>query len=392
MTDIFEQIQRRREAVRSNIEKGFNATPFSVSVDDAEIEKAYQVGDLFTDANGKMYIWTEYAPGKFDWHVVNKRRVVEGKGFNGKHGAAGVQAAFEKVDKAFTDINKMALKRTPNGLWRLWYDNADAGSAIDGDCFTEAELKNSNVCYQNRMVVDNFERMKSYLEFNSPDDVYFVQIIKRWKDNKDKPGADAWKAQGKAQGTYHAGAEYLNYWLVHSTAELDSLKNQIVKLCTYNNARAYISINSRNETATKQFIAQEARKLNPQSQEYQRLEPVKFGQAKSGPNWRNERFKVLLDVDATRDATCKINGKTVNVWDETRRRLAYYGIKIATEYETPSGGLHLILNNKNNRNLKPFYSGLKEFDGGQDLKTNATVHPTEDAKMVLYSNVSTGGY
>jgi hypothetical protein len=52
----------------------------------------------------------------------------------------------------------------------------------------------------------------------------------------------------------------------------------------------------------------------------------------------------------------------------------------------------LILNNKNNRNLKPFYAGLSDFDGGRNLGKLATVHPSEDIKMVLYSSVDTAGY
>ena len=33
-----------------------------------ELEKARNVGDLFF-RDGKTYIWTEYAPGKFEWLV-----------------------------------------------------------------------------------------------------------------------------------------------------------------------------------------------------------------------------------------------------------------------------------------------------------------------------------
>ena len=118
-----------------------------------------------------------------------------------------------------------------------------------------------------------------------------------------------------------------------------------------------------------------------------------YGQPKTGPAWRNERLRVLLDVDTQRDSKVKLpNGKTVNVWDETEKRLDDLGIKVVAKYVTPSGGLHLILNNKNNRNLKPFYQGLKDFDGGHNLGNLATVHPSEDIKMVLYSNVETEGY
>ena len=166
-----------------------------------------------------------------------------------------------------------------------------------------------------------------------------------------------------------------------------------MKVCGYNNARAYISINSRSQSQVQQYMGHFKSKYSLSDPRYQHAEAILYGQAKTGADWKNERFKVLLDIDITRDATVRLrNGKTVNVWDETKKRLNDLNIKVAAEYETPSGGLHLILNNKNNRNLKPFYAGLKDFDGGRDLGKLATVHLSEDIKMVLYSNVDTAGY
>ena len=287
----------------------------------------------------------------------------------------------------------MLLKRTPNGNWRLYYNNNDSGSTIDGNAFTQMELKNEDICFQAKRVVDNFDLLGKYMEFKSPDDVYFVQIIKRWKDNKDKPGAEKWRQQGRLKGSYNSGGEFLNYYLIHSPAELDSIKNEVVKICAYNNARAYISINSRSQNMVNNFIGKFRSRFNANDPRYKNAEAILYGQAKSGPNWKNERLKVLLDIDTTRESKTKMpNGKKVNVWDEVKKRIEDYGIKVAAEYETPSGGLHLILNNKNNRNLKPFYKTLKDFDGGRDLGRLSTVHPSEDIKMVLYSNVDTEGY
>ena len=395
---MFEDIQRHRMAVMGNIEKGFN--PYIEESDsdimkafEEELEKAHNVGDLFF-SNGKTYVWTEYASGKYDWHVVKTNKVIRGKGINGAHGLKALNNVYSKIDSNYSDKSKMNLKRTPNGHWRLFYDNQDTGTTIEGNAITESELKEENVCYQDKRVVDNFELLKDYMEFNNPDDVYFVQIIKRWKDNKDKPNAEAWRSQGRVNGSYHSGGEFLNYWLIHSKDELDAIKNDIVKVCSYNNARAYISMNSRSQNQVNQFIGKfKSRFSDPNDPRYKNAEAILYGQAKTGPAWKNERFKVLLDVDTTRDAKVKMpNGKTVNIWDETEKRLKDFNIKVAAKYETPSGGLHLILNNKNNRNLKPFYSGLKDFDGGKDLDRLATVHLSEDIKMVLYSNVDTAGY
>lgn len=356
-------------------------------------EKAHNVGDLF-HCNGKSYIWTEYSPGKFDWRLIKqKQHVIYGKGINGLHGIKALNKVYTSIDKTFTDPKKMMLKRTPNGSWRLHYDGDDAGMTIGGDTLTESELRKDDICYQDKRVVDNFEMLKDYMEFSSPDDVYFVQVIKRWKDNKDKPDADAWKAAGKAKGSYHAGAEYLNYYLIHSAAELEALKPDIIKACSYNNARAYISINSRKQSQVNQYMAKFKGRFNLNDPRAKNAEAILYGMPKSGPAWKNERFKVLFDIDTTRDAKAKMpDGKMVNVWDETKKRLNNLNIKVAAEYETPSGGLHLILNNKNNRNLRPFYKGLKDFDRGRDLDRLATVHPSEDIKMVLYSNVDTEGY
>lgn len=360
---------------------------------DNDLEKAHVVGDMLY-YNGKQYVYTEYKPGKFDWRIANKKKkIIRGDGFKGEHGFKGLQKAYSEIDDSFTDKSKMLLKRTPNGNWRLYYDNNDSGFSISGDAFTQMELKHEDVCYQAKRVVDNFDLLSNYMEFNSPDDVYFVQIIKRWKDNKDKPDAEQWRQQGRQKGSYNSGGEFLNYYLIHSPAELAAIKNEILKVCSYNNARAYISMNSRSQSMVNNFIGKFRSKYSPNDPRYKNAEAILYGQAKSGLAWKNERFKVLLDIDTARDTKTKMpNGKTVNVWDEVKKRAADFGIKVAAEYETPSGGLHMILNNKNNRNLKPFYKTLKDFDGGRDLGRLSTVHPSEDIKMVLYSNVDTEGY
>lgn len=380
---MLEDIINHRRSIERQIAKGFGC----------DIEKGRNVGDVVVANDGKPYVWTEYAPGKYDWHILNTNKVIRGKGVNGLHGVAALEKIYTEINKAFTDPSKMMLKRTPNGNWRLFYDHADAGHTILGDVITGSELEHDNICYQSNKVVDNFESLKDYMEFNSPDDVYFVQIIKRWKDNKDKPGADAWKASKKQEGTYHAGAEYLSYYLIHSYQELQQLQSTIVKECQYNNARAYMSINSRNQAKTTAYMAKYIIGKNPNDPRVKHAEAILYGMPKSGSAWKNERFKVLVDIDAVRTAKAKLSdGSVVNVWDETRKRLKDLGVKVAMEYETPSGGLHLILNNKNNRNLSVFYKGLKDFDGGRDLGMNATVHPSEDTKMILYSNVETAGY
>ena len=83
-----------------------------------------------------------------------------------------------------------------------------------------------------KILIDNFDKVKNILKFDDSDKFYFVQIIKRFKDN---PNMDK-------SGNYHAGGEYLDSWKVFSYDELDALKPEIIRLCTKYNARAYITI------------------------------------------------------------------------------------------------------------------------------------------------------
>ena len=219
--------------------------------------------------------------------------------------------------------------------------------------------------------IDNFDKVEKLLEFNdNGDDFYFVQIIKRYKDN---PNDD------KNQGNYRAGAWYLKSWRIHSADELAQLKPVIIKWCEENNARAYISLNSRSTKDTDSYIKIMKQKLGPNAQN---VEDRVAGAAKDGPNWKGQRLRLFLDID-TPDK---------NIWNEVHYILNMCGIKILDEYETPSGGLRILLPNKEERNLYYAKALFRKFDHWQDKGLLATVHPNVDGKIILYSNVQTKGY
>lgn len=252
--------------------------------------------------------------------------------------------------------------------------------------FSESAFKYicESIINEAQNLVDNFDRVENLMEFNSSDDFYFVQIIKRYKDNPD----DKEKALGIQNGTYHGGAWYLKSWRIHSVKELRAIKNDVINECNKNNARAYISLNSRSETETNNYIKLYVSKFAPGDARIAHAGDIVPGQAKSGPAWKDTRLRLFLDVDCPKDQT--IYG--YNIWHETREMLKKYNIRVLDEYETPSGGLHIILANKNNRNLIPFKKELMKFDNWVDKHLQATVHPNEDGKIILYSNVKTKGY
>ena len=188
---MFNPIEMRRRMVQERIEKSF----------DNEIEKAkHQVGEVHP--NGK-WIWTEYAPGKFDWKskkgkyyknggstastasktpedngyaerfkknfkdasddVLNK--VISGKiqGTDAdkrlakeilderKSSAEGEKYAAKIIDllkvssSKYSDIKKVTAFKTDKGNWAIDYDGANTGIILNGSKLSEKGLKSAGV-------------------------------------------------------------------------------------------------------------------------------------------------------------------------------------------------------------------------------------------------------
>jgi hypothetical protein len=79
-------------------------------------------------------------------------------------------------------------------------------------------------------MINNFEHIRSILNFDSEDDFYFLQIIKRRKDNPDLP----------------RDMKLIDNYFIYSFEEYDKLESKIIEQCNLHNARAYIRINRRN--------------------------------------------------------------------------------------------------------------------------------------------------
>lgn len=79
------------------------------------------------------------------------------------------------------------------------------------------------------MVVDNFKQLEKWLVFK-PNDFYFLQIIKRKKENPDLE---------------KSSVIIISYYIT-SIEKYRALENDIKTICEALNARAYININPRN--------------------------------------------------------------------------------------------------------------------------------------------------
>lgn len=78
-------------------------------------------------------------------------------------------------------------------------------------------------------MVDNFEQIKDLLEFNNEDEFYFVQIIKRKKENAE----------------LGSNSHIVKFYHIKSAADLDKDKEEMILLAKLHNARICINLNKR---------------------------------------------------------------------------------------------------------------------------------------------------
>ena len=76
-------------------------------------------------------------------------------------------------------------------------------------------------------MVDNFKLIESLLDFSEKNTFYFVQILKRRKENPEMK----------------TGVSVIDNLYVYNLADLEKLREKITERCTKNRARAYINLN-----------------------------------------------------------------------------------------------------------------------------------------------------
>lgn len=86
-------------------------------------------------------------------------------------------------------------------------------------------------CHLNE--VDNFKLIGDLLEFNNPNEFYFLQVIQRKKD-------------GNVTQIGNNGYRCIKTYYIYSKEQFFSKMDKIKELCFSNNARAYIHLNKRN--------------------------------------------------------------------------------------------------------------------------------------------------
>ena len=154
--------------------------------------------------------------------------------------------------------------------------------------------------------VDNFEYASSIINVENPDDEFFyVDIMKRKKDNFDKQPKNIFGSFAKKTA-----------FKVHSGEELLSLKDDIIKKCEENNARCYICLNPSSESILASLLKTTPRLTSTGAEVflYDGISTVKPG------------YRVRFDVD--------VDSKDQSKWEAARKKLIDNVVEIETEYIT----------------------------------------------------------
>lgn len=168
---------------------------------------------------------------------------------------------------------------------------------------------------------DNFEIIKPLLEFDEPNTFYFIQVIRRRKENPDMA----------------VGTAIMDNFYIYETADLDKLREKILERCSKHNARAYINLNKLDLERIALFTQKQIIDLIIQGQ----FKAVKNAYATACGNHHSQDDKRwVVDVDeAEMGMLSDIRSKIEKLHSEITKN--HY--KILAEIPTKTG-MHIITN------------------------------------------------
>ena len=216
--------------------------------------------------------------------------------------------------------------------------------------------------------VDNFENVKSLLKFDNPGDtVYFVQIMKRDKDN---PG----------QHSPRNAAIYLKNYFFKSIDELNAAEKEIKYICISEKARAVIFLNPRSKAVIDKYTNSYLNRVHGDKGAAMAIAAGRsFDNVLDGP----ERSICFVDVDS--DDQNDIN-MTMSIIQKA-------GIKPLFAYRSINNGIHIILPNKEDAKKLDFTPITGNLNGlGRRAKMNAKVSLEIDKSTLLYAFLKPQGY
>jgi len=204
------------------------------------------------------------------------------------------------------------------------------------------------------MTVDNFKQISELLDFSEKDTFYFIQILKRRKENPDMK----------------TGVRVINNYYLYSPEDLEKTREKILEDCTKHNARAYINLNRLDLEKIALHTMKQITELIIQGD----FRAVKNAYATACGNHHSEKAKRwIIDIDAE---ILEHKDTIRELVQSLHTEIKGNDYKILAEIPTRSG-VHLISN--------PF--NMQKFRDIICLKAKSTKDPL--LKMDIHKNSPT---
>lgn len=129
-----------------------------------------------------------------------------------------------------------------------------------------------------KKIINNFKLLNPLIKFNSQDDFYFLQVLRRKKENPNQ----------------NKHVKLIRNFFIYNEEDYNNLQEKIIECCHTNNARAYIRLNKR---SLKTCALQTLRKISELICYEQYKEVTKCYDSIAGKYSSDPDKKWVIDID-----------------------------------------------------------------------------------------------
>ena len=219
--------------------------------------------------------------------------------------------------------------------------------------------------------VDNFSEIYNLLDFKIPNDtIYFVQIIKRDKDN---PG----------QKSRYNAARYLKEYYFEGLDDFKNAEQEIKNICKKESARAYIYMNARSKKTIEQWTDVNNKRFK------------KYPEMGKKFNWNAKALAAGRSLDDVSRPLCfvDVDSNDQKDIDMVLQIIKYKGITPLYTYRSLNNGIHIILPDvEQAKELKFDIINGDLSNANKRTKMNAKVGLEIDKPVLLYAYLKPQGY
>lgn len=186
---------------------------------------------------------------------------------------------------------------------------------------------------------NNFNIVRKFLDFSNPDTYYFLQILKRRKDNPDMD----------------KDMIVIDDIFIYSMEQFDRMENEIITICNVHNARAYFRINKRSLKKSGMMMLKRITDLII-SENYKAIKSAYS--SVSGEFSADEDKKWIVDIDNFDSSKLGQSLRGLAIWQNLEELQKETGREPLMEVIPTKSGIHIITRPFNLQKFKTMYPDI----------------------------------